>query len=60
MLPVSLEGGNSGHKDAILVQDSPESLIAIEHLNHSIHDAVGKNASEIPLIWNYCEFSDRN
>ena len=56
----SVQSPNSVHKHVIFVQDFPESLIANEPLNRSIHDAVGQNTSGIPRIWNYCEFSDRH
>ncbi len=56
----SMKSPNSVHKHAIFVQDFPESLIANEHLNRAIHDAVGQNASGIPRIGGCCEFSDRH
>ncbi len=45
-----MKSPNSIHKHAIFVQDSPESLIANEHLNRSIHDAVGKMPLESPVL----------
>ena len=56
----SMKSPNSVHKHEIFVQDFPESLIANEHLNRAIHDAVGQNASGIPRIGGCCEFSDRH
>ena len=56
----SMKSPNSVHKHEIFVQDFPESLIANEHLNRAIHDAVGRNASGIPRIEGCCEFSDRH
>ncbi len=41
---------SSVHKHEIFVQDFPESLIANEHLNRAIHDAVGQNASGPPVL----------
>ncbi len=56
----SIKSPNSVHKHAIFVQDFPESLIANEHLNRAIHDAVGQNPPEIPRIGGCCGFSDRH
>ena len=55
-----MKSPNSVHKHEIFVQDFPESLIANEHLNRAIHDAVGQNVSGIPHIWGCYEFSDRH
>ena len=56
----SIKSPNGVHKHAVFVQDFSESLIANEHLNRAIPDAVGQNAPGIPHIWGCCEFSDRH
>ena len=46
-----MKSPNSVHKHAIFVQDFPESLIANEHLNRAIHDAVGAKCLWNPPYW---------
>ena len=45
-----MKSPNSVHKHTIFVQDFPESLIANEHLNRAIHDAVGQMPLESPVL----------
>ncbi len=47
----SMKSPNSIHKHAIFVQDFPESLIANEHLNRAIHDAVVAKCLWNPPHW---------